>query len=664
MTVFSTAFLRHHFLYTGIALSAFAMASTPITGTAYAQSEPASAATKAHNHDVAEEIAQMSEQDWEDARRGLLASITDDAILNDKGEVVWDIKGRDFLTGDAPDTTNPSLWRQSQLLNIHGLFEVQDGIYQVRGYDLSVMSIIRGKSGWIIVDPLTSVETARAALKLANDTLGKRPVSAVIYTHSHGDHFGGVGGVITNEEVKARNIPIVAPKGFSEEAISENLLAGNYMSRRTSLMFGNNLPLGTTGKIGTGLGNGLPNGTISLIAPTDEVDSLADPKRTIDGVEFVFIDANGTEAPAEFMFYLPEFNALCTAEVVTGTLHNALTLRGAKARNLIKWSEVIDEVLQKYGTSNAVFASHHWPKWGAEHVSSFLKGQRDIYRYVHDQTLRLANQGMTMHEIANAIPTPPINMQNFDTRGYYGTINHNAKAVYQYYFGWWDGVPANFDVLPAEERATRMVEAIGGTDATIAKGKAAHEKGDYRWAAELFNAAVFADGKNDEARQWLANSYEQMGYQAESGAWRSYYLTAAQELRSKDESKPLDITNAAFLAGVPTRELFNAMAVRYDPAKFGQDDIQFNFIFPDTNETISLDVGSATAFPRYGVLADNPAASITINRSDFNTMLLNPASVPQLMQEGRLKIEGDPITLYSYFQSLDRPSPDFNVVTP
>ncbi|MEM9843006.1 MAG: alkyl sulfatase dimerization domain-containing protein, partial [Pseudomonadota bacterium] len=434
-------------------------AGLPAPGTATQATQDANAA-------LAARLDLAPGSDGEDARRDRLAYIQDAAILSENGDVVWAIPQFDFLETDAPATVNPSLWRQSQLAAHHGLFKVTEGLYQVRGYDLSVMSVIEGDTGWIIVDPLTATETAAAGLKLVNDTLGERPVTGVLYTHSHADHFGGARGVISDKDV-ANGVPILAPIGFSESAVSENLIAGNQMSRRATLMFGNTLARSATAHIGSGLGPGLPNGTISLILPTEEIEGRG-TVRVIDGVTFEFIDAAGTEAPAEFMFYLPEKRALCTAEVATATFHNVLTPRGAKVRDALKWSRAIDYVLAEYGErSDVVFASHHWPTWGQENVVQFLASQRDIYRYVHDQTLRNANAGATMVEAAEAVEEPDIQTDDFATRGYYGTLNHNAKAVYQHYFGWWGGVPAEYHRLPHEVTASRYVTAMGGAEAVL-----------------------------------------------------------------------------------------------------------------------------------------------------------------------------------------------------
>ncbi len=623
----------------------------------------ATSATASANASVADALPLDAPSDMEDATRGLLAQIEADSIIASDGTVVWDIAGMSFLEGESPDTVNPSLWRQSKMTAQHGLYEIADGLYQVRGYDLSVMSVIRGETGWIIVDPLLSSETAAASLQLVNDTLGERPVTGVLYTHSHADHFGGVRGVIDEADAEAREVPIIAPEGFSEAAVTENLLAGAHMSRRATLMFGRHLPLGETGHVGSGLGPATAGGTVGLILPTEEVGTET---RVIDGVTFEFVNANGTEAPAEFMFYLPEFRALCTAEVATATFHNALTLRGAKARDTLRWSEVIDEVLVKYGDkSDLVFASHHWPTWGAENVERFLRSQRDIYRYAHDQTLRRANGGATIVEAAEALVEPDLGEDVFDTRGYYGTLNHNAKAIYQFYFGWWDGVPANYHTLPPVERASRMVEAVGGAEEAINKGRAAFAEGDYRWAAELFNAVVFDDPDNRDGRQWLASTYEQLGFQAESGAWRSYYLTGAKELRDGiPEGAGANLGNEDFLKAVPTEALFNALAVRYLPEEMEREPYTLNFRFTDTEEDIMVDVGKATAFPRYGARSDDAAATFETTRESFNDLILGKTGAARLALSGRLKVTGDRGAASAFFDALEQPATDFNVVTP
>lgn len=617
--------------------------------------------TKRLNADLANRLPLSNQQDFEDASRGFLAAISAPAILDDAGNSVWDIAQYDFVTGDAPETVNPSLWRQGELVAKHGLFEVAPGLYQVRGYDLSVMTLIKGQSGWIIIDPLTNIETARAALKLANDTLGTRPVSALLYTHSHADHFGGARGVLPEG---AGDVPIIAPQHFSDEAVSENVLAGNHMTRRASLMFGSTLPRSATGHISSGLGPGLPRGNVSLMLPTEELGAGI-TKKVIDGIQFEFMDMGGTEAPSEFIFYLPDFKALHTAEVASGTFHNVLTLRGAKSRDALAWSQGIDAMLAQYGSkSGIVLASHHWPKWGQDRVETHLKHQRDIYRYVHDATLRAANAGASLVEAAETLEAPQFLEEDFGARGYYGTLNHNSKAVYQHYFGWWSGVPADYHKLPHETSAAKYVTLMGGANAVLEHGIEAYEAGDYRWAAEILNHLVFAKQGGQSAKNWLAATYEQMGYQAESGAWRSYYLTGAQELRvglvARNVANP---GNADVLRSVPTRTLLDAMAVRFDGSKVSKTPKTLNFVFTDTEEEFTIEVNRSTALARTG-LSDKPAATVTLTRKGFDKLLGQQAEFSDLMKAGEIKLSGNPLAVRDYLTALETPALWFNIVEP
>ena len=652
-------------LGTALTLAACANETPSETSTSDTRVAPApgfvAKATRTANENLANRLPLTDQQDFEDASRGLLAAISAPAILDDDGNSVWEIAQFDFVTGGAPDTVNPSLWRQGELVAKHGLFEVAPGLYQVRGYDLSVMTLIEGQSGWIIIDPLTNVETARAALKLANDTLGSKPVSALLYTHSHADHFGGAKGILPDG---AGEVPVIAPQHFSEEAVSENVLAGNHMTRRATLMFGSTLPRSATGHVSSGLGPGLPRGNVSLIMPTEEL-SGGITKKVIDGVKFEFMDMGGTEAPSEFIFYLPDFKALHTAEVASGTFHNVLTPRGAKSRDALAWSQGIDAMLASYGAkSDIVLASHHWPKWGTDRVQTHLKGQRDIYRYVHDATLRAANAGAGMVEAAETLQEPEFLSRDFGARGYYGTLNHNSKAVYQHYFGWWSGVPADYHKLPAEVSAAKYVAAMGGADAVLTTGIEAFEAGDFRWAAEVLNHLIFAKKGGQPAKNWLAATYEQMGYQAESGAWRSYYLTGAQELRvglvARNVANP---GSTDVLKSVPTRVLLDAMAVRFNGAKVSKTPKTLNFIFTDTEEDFAIEVNRSTALARPG-LSEDPAATVTLTRIAFNKLLSQQAEFGALMKAGEIKLDGNPLAARDYLTALETPELWFNVAEP
>ncbi|MDJ0732248.1 MAG: alkyl sulfatase dimerization domain-containing protein [Crocosphaera sp.] len=528
--------------------------------------------------------------------------------------VAWDLDQYSFLEGAAPDTVNPSLWRNAKLNMRHGLFHVTDRIYQVRGFDLSVMSLIKGNSGWIIVDPLTSVETAQAALQLANDTLKDElgegddiPVKAVIYTHSHVDHYGGVKGVTSEDAVNSGEVEIYAPDGFLEEAVSENIMAGNVMSRRASYMYGNLLPKSSIAQVDGGLGKTTSSGTVSLIAPThiitsDDEDARPDGliEKEIDGLTFLFQNVPGSEAPAEMMFFIPELNAFCAAEDATHTLHNLYTLRGAKVRDALAWVGYLNDTLEYMDTLewnggqvdvDVVFASHHWPTWGKEHIIDYLEKQRDLYKYIHDQTLRLANQGYNMVEIGEMLELPPSLAQEWYNRGYYGSVNHDSKAVYQRYLGWFDGNPANLYPLPPEEEATRYVEFMGGADNIIAQAQQYYDNGDYRWVAKVMSHVVFAQPDNREARKLEAKALQQLGYQAESGPWRNFFLTGKQELLiGVLDNLPTPTTATSDVVQAMTPEMFfDFMALSLNGPDANDEEYTFNVDF-------SLD---GDAFPNY-----------------------------------------------------------------
>lgn len=641
---------------------AMACACVALVGNTPPPQGVASEQTAAHNSQVAQSLPLDAQVDFENARRGLLAQLDGD-ILNDDGSIAWSVPERDFLESDAPATVNPSLWRQSQLTAIHGLFEVVPGIYQVRGYDLSVMTLIAGESGWIVIDPMLTPAPAKAGLALANATLGERPVVAVLFTHSHADHFGGVLGVTSREALAAGEVEIIAPAGFTAETVGENVLAGTAMGRRAQYQFGANLPVGPEAQVGVGLGPQLSVGPIGLLPPTRELGVEAEQVE-IDGVVFEFLDAGGTEAPSEFVFHLPQYDALHVAEVATRNFHNILTPRGALVRDSLKWSRTIDDILVQFGgKSKVMLASHHWPIWGEGDVQEALRNQRDMYRFTHDQTLRLANQGATMDEIANQIGEPEFAKNDFGTRGYYGTYAHNSRAVYQRYFGWWNAVPADYNPLPKVEEATRWVEALGGAEAVLTKGEEAFASGDYRWGARLLQTLVFAEPDNEAARLWLAATYEQLGFQSEGGTWRNIYLSAADELREERENEDITANSSTVFAAVPTIDLFDALSVRFNPAMMKGEPALLQFTFPDTQEAITVDMRKSVMFPRAGE-ADAPAARLTINRTDFNRLLAQEVQIQALLASGEAGIEGNPSALLTLFQSLDQQNPQFEIVVP
>lgn len=653
--------MRHFVTFTALAL----VLGTPAIGREPPAPGTVSKATADANAKVAAALPLNDPSDFADATRGRLAQVDGGIIRNAKGEVVWDVNSYAFLKGDAPTSVNPSLWRQSKLNAEHGLFEVMPGIYQFRGYDISVMTIIRGKTGWIVVDPLTAVETAAAGMELVKKTLGDRPISGIVFTHSHGDHFGGVAALASPEVLASGKIPIVAPHGFTDEAISENVIAGIYMGRRAGYQFGAALPRSATAQVGTGLGQALPaNNRGSFAKPTLEVGKGAAPV-VIDGVTFEFIDAAGSEAPAEFMFYLPEFRALSTAEVATANFHNVLTQRGAKARDTLNWSKAIDAALRGYADkSELVFSSHHWPTWGKDNVKTFLTHQRDTYRFIHDQTMRLANSGQTATEIAEQVGEPTFAKTDFSTRGYYGTYNHNAKAVFQYYFGWWDGVPANYNRHVPTEESKRYVAAMGGVKKALDVGIKAYDGGDYRWSSTVFNHIVFADPANELAKKWLAASYEQQGFQAEAGTWRNVFLQAAHELRNGVPTPRLDVAGAGVIRAVPTANLMDALAARFNPANSARPNTTIQLVFTDRNETVAMHVGDSVLFPSMGQVLDKPTATLTTTRATFDGLILQTIDIGEAIQSGALKFDGDPTVIGAMFEALDRPEMTFNIVTP
>ncbi|HKJ25134.1 MAG TPA: alkyl sulfatase dimerization domain-containing protein, partial [Myxococcota bacterium] len=520
--------------------------------------------------------------DFAAARRGFVAAREDPVIRDAQGREVWNVDDFDFVEGDAPASVNPSLWRQAKLNGMHGLYEVTPGIWQVRGYDLANMTFVAGDLGWIVIDPGTTIETGRAALDLANEQLGERPVTGLVYTHSHIDHFGGARGVLPDPG----DTPVIAPEGFVVEAVSENVLAGTTMSRRASYMFGFLLHRGARGHVDSGLGKASTPGTFSLVAPTRFVDHTP-TEITVDGVRMVFQNTPGAEAPAEMMIWLPEKHALCGAENVSHVLHNLYTLRGAKVRDALRWSNYIQDTIDRFGGEvEVLFASHHWPTWGNAEIVEYLKRQRDAYKYLHDQTLRLANHGETMIEIAEQLELPERLARDFALRGYYGTVNHDAKAVYQHYFGFFDGVPAHLNPLPPAEAAVHYVEFMGGGEALLAKARASYERGEYRWVAEVVNHLVFAEPENAEAKALLADAYDQLGYQAESGPWRDFYLTGAKELREGRVPLPFETTGSSdIVAAMPSDLFFDALAVRLNGPKAEGEAMTLNFVFTDVGET-------------------------------------------------------------------------------
>jgi alkyl sulfatase BDS1-like metallo-beta-lactamase superfamily hydrolase len=650
-------------LLTGILIAVLAACGGSPGGDAAPEaSGGATSHTVEANRTLARALPLEEMQSFEDARRGFIAADPSTRIDGPEGTVAWNLASHAFVEGDAPPTVNPSLWRQARLNASHGLFEVVPGIHQVRGYDISNMTLIEGRSGWIVVDPLTTRETAAAAIALARRHLGDRPVSAVIFTHSHADHFGGVEGVLPPGPA---TVPIVAPDGFMEEATSENVIAGVAMGRRAMFMYGLSLPNSAVGHVDTGLGKGLPTGgTVSIREPTILVDRTPQ-EIELDGVRFVFQSAPESEAPAELTFYLPDLKAWCGAEIVSNTMHNLYTLRGAKVRDARKWSGYIDEAGRLFGDMEVLFASHHWPVWGNERALEFLRGQRDTYRYIHDQTLRLANQGYTPQEIAEQLDLPSTLRNRFSNRGYYGTVRHNSKAVYQAYFGWYDANPANLDPLPPAEAAAKYVAAMGGASKVRELAQAAHEAGDDRWAATLLNHAVFADPDDAESRGLLAAVYDQLGFRAESGPWRDVYLTGAYELRNGIQGSALDPRRAiGLLANTPVERFLDSMTVRLDGPKADGKRMRFNFVFTDVGETHVLELDNAVLHHRRGEPVADADATVRLTRDLLVRLGIGEAGLKDVVMSDALQVEGSRLKLLSFMSLLDKPDGRFPIVTP
>jgi alkyl sulfatase BDS1-like metallo-beta-lactamase superfamily hydrolase len=614
------------------------------------------------NAALARELPLADPQDFEDARRGLIAGDGDVIVEGEGGARIWDTRAYDFVAGDAPASVNPSLWRQAKLDGLHGLFQVTDRVCQVRGYDISNMTWIQGRTGWIVVDPLTAQETAAAALALVRAHLGAAPIVAVIFTHSHVDHFGGIRGVVP--EGAGKGLRIVAPKGFLEEATSENVLAGVAMGRRASFMYGMPLARSARGHVDTGLGKGPARGTIGILEPTDLVDHTPQ-EMEIDGVRFVFQYAPDSEAPAELTFYLPELKAFCTAELATHTLHNLYTLRGAKVRDAHKWSGYLDDALARFGDAEVVFASHHWPVWGNSRIVDYLKRQRDSYAYIHDQTLRLANQGRTPQEIAEELVLPASLRTSFDDRDYYGTVRHDAKAVYQLYFGWYDGNPADLDPLPPAEAGAKYVELMGGADEVLRKARAAFERGEYRWAATILNHLVFAEPERADARELLAQTYDQLGYRAESGPWRDEYLSGAFELRHGVPAGALNLASATDLLNhTPVDLFFESMATRLNGPKADGKALTLNFVFTDLGETHVLTLENAVLHHHRQAPDPNAAATVRLSRAFLVRLATGQAGLRETIFSDALDVQGSRVALLSFFSLLDQPDGRFPIVTP
>jgi len=628
--------------------------------------KPASEHTRAFNGSAA---TPLDPEDFTRAQRGFIASLEDTRITDAQGRQAGDIGRYAFLQGDAPDTVHPNLWRHAKLNVNHGLFEVTEGVWQVRGYDISNITFIKSNTGWIVVDPLTVEATARASYELITKHLGHRPVVAVIYTHSHGDHFGGVLGVTSQAEVDAGKCQVIAPVGFLHEVVGENVIAGPAMGRRALYQFGPLLPPGPQGHVDCGLGNALPIGPNTLIAPNRDI-TFTGEEMVIDGVRVVYQLTPETEAPAEMNFFFPDFDALCMAENCSHTMHNLIPIRGALVRNSLRWSKYINEAIELFGAKTKVlFTSHNWPRWGQEDAVEFLGLQRDLYKWMHDQTMRLANQGLVPTEIASTLKLPDDFLAQEHTHGYYGDLVHNSKAVYQRYLSWYDGNPANLNKLPPVDAGKRYVALAGGADKVIAAGREALANGDYRWGAELVNPLVFADPTNTEARALQADLLEQLGYQSESSTFRNAYLTGAQELRHGTPQLPSSPARArGILVAMTVEQIFDTISVRLKSEEVGGLSLKLNWTFPDmagtADEKWVLALSHRTLYGVQGRHDTEAVASISINRSLLIDILTQQTTFVDQITAGNITLDGDGAALLNIFGNIDTNAPGFAIVEP
>lgn len=638
----------------------------PFAALADGPAKDATDLTRQINQQWLQRLPFADRSDFDNARRGLLEAV-DKAVVNADGKTVWDLQRYAFLKGEAPATVNPSLWRIAQLNTLAGLFKVTDRIYQVRGLDLANMTLIEGEHGLIVMDPLLSVETARAGLAMYFRHRPQRPVVAVIYTHPHVDHFGGVRGVIDEAEVKAGKVQVIAPQGFFEHAISENVLAGPAMKRRAQYMYGAPLPRGPRGQVDAGLGKGVPaNATVSLIAPTRLIEQPFETLR-IDGIDIEFQLTPGTEAPAEMNLWFPQFKALCMAENASHVQHNVLTLRGAQVRDAKVWAHYLDQSLLRYGEqAEVVFAQHHWPTWGGAAIRDYLADQRDMYAFIDSQTLRLINRGLGPTEIAAELTTlPPRLASKWYSRDYYGSLSHNVRAVYQRYMGFYDGNPATLNPLPPSEAGAHYVKAMGGAERVLTLAREAYASGDYRWVAELTRHLVFAQPDNGAARELQADALEQLGYQSENATWRNAYLTGAQELRNGVAPAASKGGSADDLVRALTPTLFfDYLGVRVDAAKAAEQDLTINWHFTDLNEDYALTLRNGVLTHRDHTRHRQADVEVNMSKATLDRIALKQTGFLKEATVGDIDISGERMKFMRFMAGLDEPDGRFNIVTP
>ena len=604
--------------------------------------------------------------DFDDAARGFLGTIENARITSPQGRVVWNLEPYGFLSDtEAPTTVIPSLWRQARLNMQHGLFEVLPGVYQVRGFDIANMTLIEGENGVIVVDTLTSIEGARAAMELYFKHRGLRPVAAVIFTHTHADHWGGARGVLDEDLLDGGKVPIIAPNLFLEHAVSENVIAGPAMLRRAQYQFGPFLAKGPRGQVDCGLGKSMATGSVALLRPTDLIMATGDT-RTIDGVEFEFQMAPNSEAPAEMHFFVPRYKVLNLAENCTHNFHNLLPFRGADVRDALAWSKYLNEALLLWGgKAEAMCGQHHWPVWGPERIDTMIRQQRDLYKFAHDQTIRLMNHGLTATEIAETIRLPKSLEGAWHGRGYYGHIRHNVKAIYQKYLGWYDANPVNLDPLPPVEAGKRYVEYMGGAEALIVRARADFANGEFRFVAQAVSHLVFAEPDNQAARALLADTFEQLGYAAESSAWRNAYLFGAQELRQgMPKAPPRAAMSRETLAALRTEQLWDVLAVRLNGPKAEGRHIVLNWKFTDTDESFVLTLENCALTFSEGFKSAAADASFTLERATLDKVIATQSSFPEAVAAAKIKVSGNPMRFAELMGLMDEFPRMFEIVEP
>jgi len=618
--------------------------------------------TVATNAQFAKDLNLADQRDFDNAKRGFMAKPTGKIVQPD-GTVIKDFDVYSFLDGKPADTVNPSLWRHAQLNANIGLYKVMDGVYQLRGFDIANMTLIEGKTGWILVDPLTARESSKFALEFARKHLGDKPVTAIILTHAHVDHYGGILGIITPEEVEQRKIPIIAPEGFMEEATSENVLVGTGMGRRSMYQFGKNLPRNPKGNVDTGLGKDVVYGTMGILPPNALITEPNQPMK-VDGLDFVFHNVPSAECPAELSFNIPSLKLYDGAENMVHTMHNLLPVRGAKVRDSLRWSNYMDEGIAQTKDAEVFIGSHNWPEWGNANIRKMFTMHRDVYKYTHDQTVRLINAGYTPYEISDMIKLPKSLEGYFGARGYYGDLRHNVRAVYQFYLGYYDGNPANLNKLPPKEAAKRYVELMGGADKVVSAAQAAFDKGEYRWAAELLNQAVFGDPSSKAAKELLAKTYDQMGYQSEAATWRNSYLTAAMELREGPPTKGIDKSVLIeALMQTPIERFLEAMAGGLNGPDAEGKDLKVNLVLTDMKQTYVLWIENAVLHFKRADAEPDANATLTLTRPIFVKMIAGTAGVKETLMSDDLKIGGSKIDLVRFFGLIDKAPGTFAIVT-